>query len=71
MQLYVMYMDRILSNYHCCSLYFQDSVHYYTMGTVRNYSFFETLALANSPFNLLDSNKLNTHTKRKTEYFSF
>ena len=37
---------------------FQDSVYRYrTMSAVRNYTLFETLLLANSPFNLLVSNK--------------
>ena len=46
------------SNYHCQS-------------AVRNYTLFETLSLANLPFKLLASNKLNARTKRKTECFSF
>ena len=41
------------------------------LSAVSNYTPFENLSLANSPLNLLASNKLNARTKRKTEYFSF
>ena len=41
------------------------------LSAVSNYTLFENLSLANSPINLLASNKLNARTKRKTEYFSF